>query len=116
MATARFNYTTYDAQHMQDAVNPCSHADVMVLSHEDETSEALIRIGMLVWWAYSMSSSSSKFRALLSLQNQNASTYYGYIGLDWTLLVQAAGQLVVCTCLGSFLQMTPLALLLASLI
>jgi hypothetical protein len=40
MATARFNYTSYDARRMQDVVNPHSHADVMVLSHEDETSEA----------------------------------------------------------------------------
>jgi hypothetical protein len=40
MATARFNYTSYDARHMQDTVKPCSHTDVMVLSHEDETSGA----------------------------------------------------------------------------
>jgi hypothetical protein len=40
MATARFNYTTYDARRMQDTVNPCSHADVMVLSHKDETPAA----------------------------------------------------------------------------
>lgn len=38
MATARFNYTSYDARRMQDVVNPHSHTDVMVLSHEDETS------------------------------------------------------------------------------
>lgn len=38
MATARFNYTSYDARRMQDVVNPRSHRDVMVLSHEDETS------------------------------------------------------------------------------
>ena len=38
MATARFNYTSYDAQRMQDVVNARSHADVMVASHEDETS------------------------------------------------------------------------------
>jgi len=40
MATARFNYTSYDAQRMQDVVNPLSHPDVMVLSHEDDTSGA----------------------------------------------------------------------------
>lgn len=39
MATARFNYTSYDARRMQDVVNARSHADVMVASHEDETSE-----------------------------------------------------------------------------
>jgi hypothetical protein len=40
MATARFNYTSHDARRMQDVVNPRSHADVMMLSHEDETSGA----------------------------------------------------------------------------
>lgn len=40
MGTARFNYTSYDARRIQDVVKPCSHADVMMLSHEDETSEA----------------------------------------------------------------------------
>lgn len=40
MATARFNYTSYDVRRMQDVVNPCSHTDIMVLSHEDETSGA----------------------------------------------------------------------------
>jgi hypothetical protein len=34
----RFNYTTYDMRRDQDSVNPQTHADVMVLSHEDETS------------------------------------------------------------------------------
>jgi hypothetical protein len=40
MATARFNYTSYDARRMQDIVNPRSHMDIMVLSHEDGTSGA----------------------------------------------------------------------------
>lgn len=31
----RINYTTYDARRAQDSVNPRTHADVMVLSHED---------------------------------------------------------------------------------
>jgi hypothetical protein len=34
----RFNYTTYDMRRDQDSVNPRTHADVMVLSHEDEES------------------------------------------------------------------------------
>jgi hypothetical protein len=40
MATARFNSMSYDARRMQDVVNPCSRADIMVLSHEDATFEA----------------------------------------------------------------------------
>lgn len=31
----RFNYTTYDMRRSQDSVNPRTHADIMVLSHED---------------------------------------------------------------------------------
>ena len=31
----RVNYTTYDLHRAQDSLNPCMHADVMVLSHED---------------------------------------------------------------------------------
>jgi hypothetical protein len=38
IATARFNFTSYDAQRLQDVVNPRLRADIMVLSHEDETS------------------------------------------------------------------------------
>ncbi|KIO08814.1 hypothetical protein M404DRAFT_132918, partial [Pisolithus tinctorius Marx 270] len=30
------NYTTYDLCCMQDSVNPRTHPDIMVLSHEDE--------------------------------------------------------------------------------
>lgn len=30
-----FNYTTYDMRRSQDSVNPRTHGDVMVLSHED---------------------------------------------------------------------------------
>ncbi|KAG2046039.1 hypothetical protein BDR06DRAFT_899875, partial [Suillus hirtellus] len=32
----RMNYTTYDLRHKQDTINPCTCADIMVLSHEDE--------------------------------------------------------------------------------
>ncbi|KIO07070.1 hypothetical protein M404DRAFT_137519, partial [Pisolithus tinctorius Marx 270] len=32
----RVNYTTYDLRRMQDSVNPRTHPDIMVLSHEDE--------------------------------------------------------------------------------
>ena len=31
------NYTTYDLCKAQDALNPCTHADIMVLAHEDES-------------------------------------------------------------------------------
>ncbi|KAI6113765.1 hypothetical protein EDD16DRAFT_1124651 [Pisolithus croceorrhizus] len=30
------NYTTYDVRRDQDSLNPCTHADVVVLSHESE--------------------------------------------------------------------------------
>jgi hypothetical protein len=33
--TIRFRSTTYDAQRIEEAANPRTHADVMVLSHED---------------------------------------------------------------------------------
>jgi hypothetical protein len=33
----RVNYTSYDLCHNQISLNPRSHADVMVLSHEDES-------------------------------------------------------------------------------
>jgi hypothetical protein len=32
----RFNYTTYDVRRTQDSVNPRTHADIMVLSREEE--------------------------------------------------------------------------------
>jgi hypothetical protein len=32
----RINYTTYDVRRSQDSLNPRTHADIMVLSHEDE--------------------------------------------------------------------------------
>ncbi|KAG2348745.1 hypothetical protein BDR05DRAFT_980136 [Suillus weaverae] len=32
----RVNYTTYDLRHSQDSLNPRTHADVMVLGHEDD--------------------------------------------------------------------------------
>ncbi|KIJ14903.1 hypothetical protein PAXINDRAFT_23838, partial [Paxillus involutus ATCC 200175] len=32
----RVNYTTYDLRREQDTINPCTRADIMVLSHEDE--------------------------------------------------------------------------------
>jgi hypothetical protein len=32
----RVNYTTYDMRRSQDSLNPRTHADVMVLSHEDQ--------------------------------------------------------------------------------
>jgi hypothetical protein len=34
----RVNYTTYDLRREQDSLNPRTHADIMVLSHEDEDS------------------------------------------------------------------------------
>ena len=33
----RINYTTYDMRRTKDSINPCTHPDVMVLSHEDDT-------------------------------------------------------------------------------
>ena len=35
----RINYTTYDLRRAQDSLNPRNHADVMVLSHEDEDGD-----------------------------------------------------------------------------
>lgn len=35
----RINYTTYDIRRAQDSLNPRTHADVMVLSHEDEDED-----------------------------------------------------------------------------
>jgi hypothetical protein len=32
----RINYTTYDLRRSQDSLNPRTHADVMVLSHEED--------------------------------------------------------------------------------
>jgi hypothetical protein len=32
----RINYTTYDLQREQDSINPRTHADIMVLSHEND--------------------------------------------------------------------------------
>src|SRR5437762_13860141 len=35
----RVNYTTYDVRRSQDSMNPRTHADVMVFSHEDEAED-----------------------------------------------------------------------------
>jgi hypothetical protein len=35
----QINYTTYDMRRAQDCINPRTHADVMVLSHEDENTK-----------------------------------------------------------------------------
>jgi hypothetical protein len=34
----RVNYTTYDLRREQDSLNPRTHADIMLLAHEDEES------------------------------------------------------------------------------
>lgn len=34
----RINYTTYDIRRAQDSLNPRTHSDVMVLSHEDDNN------------------------------------------------------------------------------
>ncbi|KAI0056177.1 hypothetical protein BV25DRAFT_1814475, partial [Artomyces pyxidatus] len=36
----RINYTTYDLRCAQDSINPCTHADIMVLSCEDDDGTA----------------------------------------------------------------------------
>ena len=36
----RFRSTTYDARRMEETAKPSSHADIMVLAHEDDSSEA----------------------------------------------------------------------------
>ena len=33
----RVNYTSYDVRRAQDSINPQTHSDVMVLSHDDDT-------------------------------------------------------------------------------
>lgn len=35
----RINYTSYDMRRCQDSVNPRTHADIMVLSHEDQDEQ-----------------------------------------------------------------------------
>jgi hypothetical protein len=35
----RVNYTTYDMRRGQDSINPRTHADVIVLAHEDDDPE-----------------------------------------------------------------------------
>ncbi|TCD64617.1 hypothetical protein EIP91_003851 [Steccherinum ochraceum] len=35
----RVNYTSYDVRRMQDSINPRTHADVMLLGHDDEEDE-----------------------------------------------------------------------------
>jgi hypothetical protein len=37
--TVRINYTTYDLRRDQDSVNTRGHADIMVLSHEEDTAD-----------------------------------------------------------------------------
>lgn len=37
--TLRVNYTTYDLRRQQDSVNPHTHPDIMLLSHEDPSDE-----------------------------------------------------------------------------
>ncbi|KAF8815986.1 hypothetical protein BYT27DRAFT_7185715 [Phlegmacium glaucopus] len=32
----RVNYTTYDLRRLQDSINPCTHPDIMLLSHDNE--------------------------------------------------------------------------------
>ena len=32
----RVNYTTYDLRRSQDSINPCTHPDIMLLSHDNE--------------------------------------------------------------------------------
>ncbi|KAF8263486.1 hypothetical protein EI94DRAFT_1597002, partial [Lactarius quietus] len=34
--TIRFRSTTYDVRRIEESCNPHTHADIMVLSHEDE--------------------------------------------------------------------------------
>lgn len=35
----RINYTTYDMRRAQDSINPRTHANIMMLSHEDDSEE-----------------------------------------------------------------------------
>ena len=35
----RVNYTTYDMRRDQDSLNPQSHPDIMLLSHEDKNDD-----------------------------------------------------------------------------
>ena len=37
--TLRVNYTTYDLRRQQDSINPRTHPDIMLLSHEDAASD-----------------------------------------------------------------------------
>ncbi|KIO14023.1 hypothetical protein M404DRAFT_120829, partial [Pisolithus tinctorius Marx 270] len=34
------NYMSYDCCRAQDSLNPCTHADIIVLAHEDECAQA----------------------------------------------------------------------------
>ncbi len=35
--TIQFRSTTYDARRMEETANPCTHADIIVLAHEDRS-------------------------------------------------------------------------------
>ncbi|RXW13794.1 hypothetical protein EST38_g12061 [Candolleomyces aberdarensis] len=39
----RVNYTTYDLRRQQDSINPRTHADIMILSHETDVAEGQVR-------------------------------------------------------------------------
>ena len=43
----RINYTTYDLRRAQDSLNPRTHANVMVLAHEDDAE-----ISHPYWYAW----------------------------------------------------------------
>ena len=44
--TLRINYTTYDLRRQQDAINPRTHPDIMLLSHEELNEE----VGAHPYW------------------------------------------------------------------
>ena len=43
------NHTTYDGRHSQDSLNPHTHADFMVLAHEDDTDNNSILVQTNHW-------------------------------------------------------------------
>jgi hypothetical protein len=57
-STFRINYTTYDLRREQDLLNPHTHADIMVLSHETDEARHpywyawIIRIFHVDVWNY----------------------------------------------------------------
>ena len=82
----RINHTTYDGRLNQDSLNPRTHADFMVLAHEDDTDlQMSIHTGMGESLVYSTPPSNIQAR-YRKLPIPNKSISYGSDGLVATSL------------------------------